>query len=106
MSNHAPGPWQITQYTNYHGWSVCAEGHGCIAERWYPAERSAEENQIMEATSRLIAAAPDMLEALKLARNRMSHRYDCGWQSFEGCQCEIRQIEAAIAKAEGREESR
>jgi hypothetical protein len=58
------GPWGIAQYENYVGFSIWAAGVGCIAERWWPAE---EKNVPIEANAHLIAAAPELYEALKLA---------------------------------------
>ena len=64
---HTPGPWRINQYTNYEGFSVSSETDpefGCIAERWENINNeSRNESRLAHAT--LIAAAPDLLEALE-----------------------------------------
>lgn len=68
-SKHTPGPWEVQSYTNYKGWSVWANdrgciAEGCIAERWYDADQQPDE---LKANARLIAAAPELLEACKVA---------------------------------------
>jgi hypothetical protein len=57
---------------------------------------------------------PELLEALKAARPRLAHRYDCmsvlpteQWRDRgsvvpDSCTCEIAIVDAAITKAEGR----
>lgn len=62
MSKHTPGPWRVG---DSHLEITDADGHRAIAEvrdhdGW---EEISEEEQ--EANLRLIAAAPDLLEALK-----------------------------------------
>lgn len=61
--SYTKGPWQIERYTNYYGFSIWAIDRGCIAERWYDKARSEEIDNEMQANARLIAAAPDLLEA-------------------------------------------
>lgn len=62
MSEHTRGPWSIQRYTNYEGFSIWAEGAGCIAERWWA---SPVEDIPILANAQLIAAAPEMLAALE-----------------------------------------
>lgn len=108
-----PGPWAIV-------------GHSWNKTGIYSAQRrpiallsvsSADEESYeadeaqMTADAHLIAAAPDLLEALQLALPRMAHSAKCGrvlpteeWgaqgsMSFDNCQCEIKTVRAAIAKA-------
>ena len=57
---HTPGPWEITTYTNYEGWSIHAPGDGCIAERWYPSHMDEAFNERMHANVALIADAPKL----------------------------------------------
>lgn len=64
MSGHTPGPWSIQRYTNYHGFSIWAAGR-LLAERWYASPLDESGDAEMAANARVIAAAPEMLEALK-----------------------------------------
>jgi hypothetical protein len=61
-TKHTPGPWHIAKYENYYGYSISADGVGCIAERWWPCKQDIDLP--IEANARLIATAPEMLEAL------------------------------------------
>ena len=56
MSNHTPGPWRYVCDDN--AWCVLGED-GTIAEIWHGSDLSTE------ADARLIAAAPQLLAALK-----------------------------------------
>ena len=52
-----------------------------------------------EANARLIAAAPDLYEAIKGSMEYLEEQFgDCD----EGCKCIMHDLRAAIAKAEGR----
>lgn len=90
--SHTPGPWT-------------AEGSIIGADRTvvaYRVNRPAGGNQRVEdANARLIAAAPDLLEACKLAKDRiteLANDADCCWLDWPGAY----EIDAAIARAEGR----
>lgn len=100
-TKHTPGPWDYK----------CAPNGDCgiISEEMYilaetfSAIRAQDENAQAEsvANARLIAAAPDMLEALKKFAS-----WDQCWPgniNLEGV-CELGR--AAIAKAEGRDMNR
>jgi len=84
MSRHTPGPW-VAKGNNI--WA----GDECIGDVWsHDGQWSTRD-----ANARLIAAAPEMLEALKLIA-----RGGDDVQSFSGTNCaEI--ARAVIAKAEG-----
>jgi hypothetical protein len=66
---HTPGPW-LTERNNVHAGQI-ATVHHCIGNDWVEiwtdkwAETGMGENE-QEANARLIAAAPELLEALKL----------------------------------------
>ena len=62
-----PAPWKIQRYTNYFGFSIHAEGRGCIAERWYDSKQESPYAEEITANAKIIAAAPVMLEALRVA---------------------------------------
>jgi hypothetical protein len=90
--SHSKGPWEVNQYSNYEGYSISAEKRGCIAERWYPTELDEQENAEMAANAQLIAAAPELLDALKEAQGQL---YKLGVR--------MGHVEAALAKATGKE---
>lgn len=63
MSKFTPGPWVLAEYKNYTGFSIHAEGRGCIAERWYPEEQNTKDHGLeLVANARLITFAPKMYE--------------------------------------------
>ncbi|MEG6001056.1 hypothetical protein UXP17_03255 [Enterobacter hormaechei] len=87
---HTPGPWY---------WD--SEGLGSkdvlVFGKGYPFEMTSEANK------RLIAAAPDLLEALQLAFADMSGGMkSCGHNGYT-CTCSYEKAKAAISKALGEE---
>jgi len=91
---HTPGPWVVEYYD-----SVRSKANGefvCNAITYNKYGRTEEQRLLLqEANARLIAAAPDLLEALKKYQqyNRLKNDSDA----------EIYDIaETAIAKAEGK----
>lgn len=90
---HTPGPWLISSITetaveNASGRGICSTGG---YQQNFDTERVYRENI---ANARLIAAAPDMFEALCLAHDYLAAN---GWEGDE----RMRPILAAIAKAQG-----
>lgn len=90
---YMPGPWEVAPLTEDGRYVVRAQTGARVA--------STNTNP---ANARLVAAAPDLLAALKSAENRIA-----AWQApmtrAEQEECgsaeELRVIRAAIAKAEG-----
>jgi hypothetical protein len=82
---HTPGPWTA------HGpspWGAADENRGCLSRGEYIVFPLPEDDEI-EANARLIAAAPDLLHALKWAADYVSQ----GWlREF---------LKKTITKAEG-----
>ena len=74
-AKHTPGPWDDSKTIIVRGLNFLASAHFETAEG--------------EANARLIAAAPDLLDALKHARNQIQHP--------------DQMIDEAISKAEGRQ---
>lgn len=115
MSTHTPGPW-AAQPHDLKCWTVVAGAGSSVA---HVDLRS--EPEITEANARLIAAAPDLLEALKFAEAILEQHVaascdicggEGGWEG-EGPnarmtpvrhreRCEYLRVRAAITKAEGR----
>lgn len=99
QTGHTPGPWKYywREDENYKGQADCGvysevrKGHAYSVCR-APRHQSKEQ---WEADARLIAAAPDLLAALKVSRAFLLRL----GASVEGATIEA--IDAAIAKAEG-----
>lgn len=87
MNGHTPGPWSIQ------GRYVHALKEKFVAELPCGGVR---HGKVDEANALLIAAAPDLLAALK-------HEQMCGLCHEDGClECDACMTNAAIAKAEGK----
>ena len=98
MSAHTPGPWVASKHA---GWCVSVKGAGtllvCGGQSEDPPENQAAAN------ARLIAAAPELLEALKawsIASWLAGVAPDI--DSNDPFASMLAQTHAAIAKAEGR----
>ena len=100
-TKHTPGPWAYS--TSQEGWSytvnIFQADNAAPTDGWsdvaYIIKTCAGEQQaIQEANARLIAAAPELLDALNAAEDLL-HRM--GMQSSDAYQ----EIDAAIAKATG-----
>jgi hypothetical protein len=89
MSGHTPGPWETHEFTDRTSITIrqVDTGHGAEDNICYVPE--AWRN---EANARLIAASPELLEAAKRVASNTYFSVD---DEFE-------QLDAAIAKAEGR----
>ena len=113
---HTPGPWRVEQGTTLI-WGACSPDdlscHGMgfpVAEArvrlpvWARPPARLDED-VAEANARLIAAAPDMLAALKSASALLAivqHEEDDeeGRRLKAAWDCDVAEINAAIAKAE------
>ena len=94
-SKFTPGPWRLSKFSET---TVEAGDRGICSTGGYQqnfdTERVYSENR---ANARLIASAPDLLEALRGARNDLLDL--AGDQHLAPA---IERIDTAIAKAEGR----
>jgi hypothetical protein len=91
MSKATPGPWTIKRHGYESPYMAHAFIEPSVAAIWWP-----DGNEEQEANARLIAAAPELLEALK----QCEHTPWCdAWNGGAACDCSV---PAAIAKAEGR----
>lgn len=94
--SHTPGPWEVDSEG---GMLPCVVAGDKLI---YQSARGLgiEDNATIEANARLIAAAPDLLEALRatLAQWTMAGYGEC---ADETCGCIQGQARRAIAKAEG-----
>ncbi len=95
MNKHTPGPWKFrddSKFFKTNPFSVYIQGGGVhsAAIANIPRKQTIPEEEA-RANALLIAAAPDLLEALKFAQSIIGHPDDAGSQM----------IAAAIAKATG-----
>lgn len=91
---HTPGPWDCDGtevYAEHLCVSIAYRTRTCDEGNWMP-------NEEVEANARLIAAAPELLEAARLANQEL---IDLGQGS--SASPALRALWSAIAKAEGRE---
>jgi hypothetical protein len=110
-SKHTPGPWWVVADEG----AAQVTGFPCIEADNYTVvglEGMYGDIDTDFANAQLIAAAPDMLEALKAARNEIIYLETASFNDFGGS-CDTLEawlsenealptIDAAIAKAEGR----
>jgi len=99
MSKHTPGPWH---YRRGDEWShSVVTHHGTLPDGsqncWTVADINKMREPEHEANARLIAAAPELLEALQACEARLTHLA----QNSVNVVAELKQARAAIAKAEG-----
>ena len=92
---HTPGPWN--QMVKMNGFT--AVGANTLIARVFSTAFMDLENE--RANALLIAAAPDLLAALKHARKQMQRTGFCFEMDDENGYDGYRSIDAAIAKAEG-----
>lgn len=110
MSKHTPGPWAI-EALRYEGARIVAGPTYDKSSRpvgWVAADDTMEEastgriREVMSdeanANARLIAAAPELLEALKLALTALKRVRNYAQIDDSG----LEEMAEAIAKAEGR----
>lgn len=87
MSTHTQGPWTVRKEGDS-GWIDIVQAD--TGERW-PLPFAACKHFDQEANARLIAAAPDLLEALQFVLSAHGEQLDLAFQ----------QAHVAIAKATG-----
>ncbi len=94
MSGYTPGPWHVAPESKAQSpWIVCDSEGGSIADCEPPGPWMSRETA--DANARLIAAAPDMLAALKNLATTEAE------ELLSGCSDVRAQVVAAIAKATG-----
>ena len=110
MSKHTPGPWSVgevshkkqrvdidslhaDQTVGHQTWRGLARAYGC-------EDMPAEGTAVMLANARLIAAAPELLEALRGMQALDDEHHQRGQCDDDVC-AEVRKARAAIAKATG-----
>lgn len=103
---HTPGPWYCADLM-HDGRSVVVIQSASINEDNYVGEVDVEDAQ-GEANARLIAAAPDLLDALEAIRARLDGEYDhpalVKYGALAGTMDDVRQlVRDAIDKVRGRD---
>jgi hypothetical protein len=99
---HTPGPWRI--YRNKHNGTFLLSGGDKSKNQCFPVLHASDSTNTeymsnpSPANANLIAAAPDMLEALKSTLAELCFLRD---EIGSGLDDQILLIKAAIAKAEG-----
>lgn len=88
--SHTPGPWDLTTRRGSWDWVVFQAANPNI-EICQPFHDGTEDNELGEANARLIAAAPDLLAALKGAQRIVERDFPNGTVAVD--------IRAAISKA-------
>lgn len=96
-AQHTPGPWSFSSKGGSNG--TVLSGDFVIAR----CQRidGDEWKQQSRANARLIAAAPELLEALNelLARSENFHAANVAFKDFDAARCAMEKARAAIAKA-------
>ena len=96
---HTPGPWFVNE--------DCVEGPGPEGARDVTVAVVYGDNADRAANARLIAAAPELLAALKMAKDELVDVYEEAYPNDESDNDVTEAIDkaiAAIAKAEGSDE--
>ena len=95
-AKHTPGPWGCIYTSNHaHDYRLTK-----VDNQHLPVNADGNDHSEQRATARLIAAAPDMLEALKHVRNDLPYLQQ--WSGDEIAKWVFPIIDAAIALAEER----
>ncbi len=102
MSKHTPGKWWRD---NLHVYAPCGSSDVLVAEVMPPhpmlrGKERREDMEFCEANARLIAAAPELLEALKKF-NEAATVTESALEFSQMCDTFIEDARAAIAKATG-----
>ena len=96
MSAHTPGPWHARNSPS-EIWGEVRDAEGLWVARVHQRYGDDSSNPECESNTSLIAAAPEMLKALKA----LAGLCDCAAYELDATQCEHARARAAIAKAEG-----
>jgi len=97
MSKHTPGPWNVSE--EWDGTSIKAgQFHVTHTIQSCGFHSPEEDKAVTQANARLIAAAPDLLEALILLEHEMVESGNAGSTDY-GWSPAIEKTRAAIAKA-------
>lgn len=104
---HTLGPWRVGEGgmpSRLNVWDVWAGAQIAHVKRFPVADdvRQIQADAEAEANARLIAAAPDLLEALCWMRSCFDEHGELRETYDDQCSVSLEKADAAIAKAEGR----
>ena len=104
---HTPGPWEVHHWGDNEGDIHGSDGKVVCVMR----DGATPQEEDWEGDARLIAAAPDLLAALKRMREVFEQLSDGDWRSLDATYVDqliasdgLRGCDKVIAKAEGRDE--
>jgi hypothetical protein len=98
MSRHTPGPWHVA-YKDDNGQVVVKGEHIEIATCWHHCVGALEKE--MYANADLIAAAPDLLKALKSLVEGLDRTWWSSWQTTAHFDPPLEEARALLAKITG-----
>jgi len=101
MTEHTPGPWTIVEYGDDEAPNLVIHKDSVTRVCFMATPGSHGDPARIEADARMIAAAPEMLAALKAAIALADKNMGNGGRTPE-CQAVYDQCVAAITKAEGK----
>lgn len=90
MTQHTPGKWKLRYSKRHNAWEISAAGF-LIATMYEPGPMLKD---LRAANARLIAAAPDMLEALENTTASLAYLQGEDWET-------VKKARAAIASVRG-----
>lgn len=105
MSAHTPGPWFVTSSGQPHDLVTSTHDDGLDDDVCEVYGGNDDSDEVRAANAHLIAAAPELLAALKEAERALTVavRHACDMPDFDpGEHHVIKAARAAIAKAEGK----
>lgn len=100
MSKHTPGPWRVEPVEDQEV-LILTQEHGRIAECFWIGDSQGPRLDATLANARLIAAAPELLEALRYCVGRLQDI-----ETLESAPLALKYLadaRALIAKAEGKD---
>jgi hypothetical protein len=102
---HTPGPWR--EYERSGLWTYIKSESGVLVGGAYHDSLLMDDLEESDANARLISSAPELLEALKEAKELIQFFHgDPAWEIYDSSSPEMKRLNAAIAKATGAEGTR
>lgn len=99
-AKHTPGPWRYYTEPQPNGCPIVGNGQGLMVAMLAHSTRQPEQREEALANARLIAAAPELLEAIIAARKLWGDYLPAGNSNAMKA---MKLVDAAIAKATGQD---